>query len=318
MKRQGKDVLYFETGPDNPPTLRVAPGEEFEVETQVNAGLWPDDDPRSKELRSRVRGGNPSSGAIHVEGAEPGGVLAVHVGAFDLDPLGYTAFSGSTGAMPGWLGGSGVGAHHKQVEIRDGLVIWSDRIELPVRPMLGFVATAPRRERWHNGWGAGHGGNFDVQEITTGATVYLPIEVPGALLHVGDMHAIQGDGEICGAGGIEASGRVRLSCDVLPRPASWRGPRIEDATHIEWAAYPDMLTNPNFVAELERAVDKEALVMFICRSGVRSHNAAVAATRAGFSNCYNVLEGFEGDADAEGHRNTLTGWRACGLPWEQN
>ena len=232
MKRQGKDVLYFETGPDNPPTLRVEQGEGFEVETQVNAGLWPDDDPRSAELRARVRGGNPSSGAIHVEGAEPGQVLAVHVGAFDLDPLGYTAFSGSTGAMPGWLGGSGVGAHHKQVEIREGFIRWREGLALPVRPMLGFVGTAPRRERVHNGWGAGHGGNFDVQEITTGATVYLPVEVPGALLHVGDMHAIQGDGEICGAGGIEASGRVRLSCDVLPRPASWRGPRIEDATHI--------------------------------------------------------------------------------------
>src|SRR5450756_2438824 len=128
MKRQGKEVLYFETGPDNQPTLRVEPGEEFEVETQVNRGLWPDGDPRSEELHARVRGGNPASGAIYVEGATPGQVLAVHIGAFDLDPLGYTQFGGSTGAMPGWLGGSGVGAHHKQVEIRDGLVHWSDRL----------------------------------------------------------------------------------------------------------------------------------------------------------------------------------------------
>jgi acetamidase/formamidase len=67
--------------------------------------------------------------------------------------------------------------------------------------------------------------------------VYLPVEVPGALLHVGDMHAIQGDGEICGAGGIEASGRVRLRCELSARPASWRGPRIEDATHIATVAF---------------------------------------------------------------------------------
>lgn len=232
MKRATKDVLYFETGPDNTPTLRVEPGEEFEVETQVNRGLWPDDDPRSEELKSRVRSGNPSSGCVYVEGAEPGQVVAVHVGSFDLDPLGYTAYGGSTGAMPGWMGKSGVGSHHKQVEIRDGLVRWSDRLQIPVAPMLGFVGVAPTYERRHNGWGGDHGGNFDVQEITTGATVYLPVNVPGALLHVGDMHAVQGDGEICGAGGIETSGRVRLRCELMERPAAWRGPRIENATHI--------------------------------------------------------------------------------------
>ena len=92
---------------------------------------------------------------------------------------------------------------------------------------------------------------------------------------------------------------------------------IPDAVLIEWASYPGMRNNPNFMAELEQQVDKEALVMFICRSGARSHNAAVAATKAGYTDCYNVLEGFEGDLDNEGHRNVLNGWRACGLPWEQ-
>jgi rhodanese-related sulfurtransferase len=57
--------------------------------------------------------------------------------------------------------------------------------------------------------------------------------------------------------------------------------------------------------------------MFICRSGGRSHQAANAATQAGYPDCYNVLQGFEGDKDAAGHRNTLGGWRAAGLPWVQ-
>lgn len=92
---------------------------------------------------------------------------------------------------------------------------------------------------------------------------------------------------------------------------------IPDTVLIEWASYPGMRNNPNFMAELEQQVDKEALVMFICRSGARSHHAAVAATKAGYTDCYNVLEGFEGDLDNEGHRNVLNGWRACGLPWEQ-
>ena len=59
------------------------------------------------------------------------------------------------------------------------------------------------------------------------------------------------------------------------------------------------------------------LVMFICRSGGRSHNAAMLAQQAGYSEAYNVLEGFEGDRDAQGHRNTIGGWRAAGLPWTQ-
>ncbi len=58
--------------------------------------------------------------------------------------------------------------------------------------------------------------------------------------------------------------------------------------------------------------------MFLCRSGGRSHHAAALATHEGFRECYNVLEGFEGDRDASGHRNTVGGWRAAGLPWVQS
>jgi rhodanese-related sulfurtransferase len=58
-------------------------------------------------------------------------------------------------------------------------------------------------------------------------------------------------------------------------------------------------------------------VLFLCRSGARSHDAAIAATAAGYTQCYNVLEGFEGDRDAHGHRGALNGWQAAGLPWQQ-
>ena len=96
----------------------------------------------------------------------------------------------------------------------------------------------------------------------------------------------------------------------------WVG-RVPHAVEIEWNQYPGGVRNPNFVAELKRQVDHEALVMFLCRSGVRSVGAATAATEAGFGDCYNVLEGFEGDKDANGHRNTIGGWRKAGLPWIQ-
>lgn len=97
----------------------------------------------------------------------------------------------------------------------------------------------------------------------------------------------------------------------------WIG-RVAQAVEIEWATYPGMKQNPNFLAALQQQVDKEALVLFLCRSGARSHHAAVAATQAGYADCYNILEGFEGDKSANNQRNVLNGWRVAGLPWEQS
>lgn len=97
----------------------------------------------------------------------------------------------------------------------------------------------------------------------------------------------------------------------------WVG-RIPDAVEIEWVTYPGMKPNPNFIAALEQHVSKESLVLFICRSGMRSNAASIAANLAGYHNCFNVLEGFEGEKDANGHRNTTDGWRANGLPWVQS
>lgn len=97
----------------------------------------------------------------------------------------------------------------------------------------------------------------------------------------------------------------------------WVG-RIPDAVEIEWNQYPGGVPNPHFLTQLKRQVDPEALVMFICRSGVRSDHAARSATEAGYNACYNVLEGFEGDKDAHDQRNRLGGWRHADLPWLQS
>lgn len=97
----------------------------------------------------------------------------------------------------------------------------------------------------------------------------------------------------------------------------WVG-RVPGAVEIEWATYPGMKQNPNFMAALEQQVDKEALVMFLCRSAHRSHGAAMVATQAGYTDCYNILQGFEGDKSPANQRNGLNGWRVAGLPWEQS
>jgi len=93
--------------------------------------------------------------------------------------------------------------------------------------------------------------------------------------------------------------------------------RIPGSVEIEWQTYPGGHANKTFLAELKAQVDKESLVMFICRSGVRSHAAAEAAVSAGYTQAYNVLEGFQGDKDPERHRDTIGGWRVAGLPWYQ-
>jgi rhodanese-related sulfurtransferase len=94
--------------------------------------------------------------------------------------------------------------------------------------------------------------------------------------------------------------------------------RIPGAVEIEWKSYPGMIPNVKFVDELKARVPQDARALFICRSGARSHDTAMAAKRAGFSACFNVLEGFEGDRDAAGHRGTVGGWQAAGLPWVQS
>ena len=86
---------------------------------------------------------------------------------------------------------------------------------------------------------------------------------------------------------------------------------------IVWNIFPDGTRNPDFLKQLGEAAGKDEPVMFLCRSGVRSHQAAIAATQAGWQEAYNILEGFEGDKDAQGHRNTVGGWRKAGLPWIQ-
>jgi len=93
---------------------------------------------------------------------------------------------------------------------------------------------------------------------------------------------------------------------------------IPDSVLVEWNTYPHGERNREFLEQLRVKVAKtEAPVMFLCRSGARSHHAAATATLAGYPTSYNILEGFEGDKDAHGHRSSVGGWRFAGLPWAQ-
>ncbi|MGH8764633.1 MAG: rhodanese-like domain-containing protein [Burkholderiales bacterium] len=105
--------------------------------------------------------------------------------------------------------------------------------------------------------------------------------------------------------------------DVRTRPELLYVGRVPGSVFVEWQTYPGNVQNPEFLSQLAEAVEPGETLMFLCRSGVRSHSAAAAAARAGWPDSYNVLEGFEGDKDAQQHRGTVGGWRKAGLPWLQ-
>jgi len=106
--------------------------------------------------------------------------------------------------------------------------------------------------------------------------------------------------------------------DVRTKPELQYVGKIPGSLAVEWQTYPGGKPNPEFIGELAAAVSKDEPVMFLCRSGARSHAAAEAAMRAGWKETYNVLEGFEGDKDGQEHRNAVNGWRKAGLPWVQS
>ncbi len=105
--------------------------------------------------------------------------------------------------------------------------------------------------------------------------------------------------------------------DVRTRPELSYVGRVPGSVLVEWQTYPGSVLNPDFLAQLRDAVQPGETLMFLCRSGHRSHDAAIVAAQSGWPESYNVLEGFEGPKDAEQHRGTIGGWRKAGLPWIQ-
>lgn len=125
-------------------------------------------------------------------------------------------------------------------------------------------------------------------------------------------------------GGLAKDAKATL-IDVRTQP-EWAFVGVPDlrslgkkAGFVCWQVYPQMQVDADFVTKAEQLVggDKSAPIYFLCRSGARSRAAAIAMTAAGYTHCYNVAGGFEGDVDAEGHRGKSNGWKASNLPWVQ-
>ena len=96
-------------------------------------------------------------------------------------------------------------------------------------------------------------------------------------------------------------------------------PQVERLMRVSWQVYPQMDVNANFVKDVEAmGLSKDTEILCLCRSGARSASAATALSKAGFSNCWNIAQGFEGDKNADGRRGQTNGWKASNLPWAQS
>lgn len=230
MQKATRDLTYNVHSPHNRPQFTVAPGEVFRAETELCTGGWLHE-PTDLWTPEKTCALNPTV-VVAVEGTKPGDMLAVDILEITPDRVGYTGFINASNPLATLVRPIDWGYNVKTVEIRDGLIHWSDSLRLPVQPMIGTLGTAPAEEVLSNAKAGPHGGNMDVQEVRVGSRVYLPVAVPGALLHIGDVHALQGDGEVNCSGGIECRAEVVLRVEVMPGPTSFECVRIEDEAYL--------------------------------------------------------------------------------------
>ena len=234
MQTAFRSVTYNHHSPHNPPQITVEPGEIFMAETELCTGGWLHSI-QDKWTPDKSCARNPTV-CVAVSGARAGDLLAVDILDIVPDAIGYTAFNNASNPLAYRIMPRDWGHNAKTVRIEDGMIHWSDALRLPTSPMIGTLGTAPALETLSNTKGGMHGGNMDIQEVCKGSTVYLPVQVDGALLHIGDVHALQGDGEINCAGGIECRSVVTLRAKLVKRPADYRCVRIENDAWIMTAA----------------------------------------------------------------------------------
>ena len=228
MKKLPLGPLYYEFSRHNEPRLRITPGETVLVEAEdaFSGQIRTNADRRDKTKKPF---GNPQTGPIWIEDAEPGDALAVKIE--EIRPsLGQCATRTSDPRqLAEWLGDDCPHGVHV-CPIRDGQIYWSDDITIPYTPMLGCIGTAPDTGVPTTGPAGPHGGNMDIIETCPGNTVYLPVFVSGGYLYLGDAHAAMGHGELS-ASGLEMPSETKVTVDLI-KGRNLPGPRIESPTEI--------------------------------------------------------------------------------------
>jgi len=256
-------TTYYRTFSKSYPVLaNIAPGDTVVTKALDSGGQ----DLNGKHLHES---GNPLTGPFHIEGAQPGDSISVHLSKVRLNRnWGYTSYRLGLVALTPESIETTYSSHYKQDlvrENRDDILPWdidldrntvrarkpegdTNNLEFDAVPMLGCIGVAPEGDFTPTSGPSGpYGGNIDYNQIREGSTVHLPVYQPGALLYIGDGHALQADGEPLGTG-IETSMDVEFSV-TLHKERQLTGPRVETDTHII-----SLGSQPEFASALNRGL----------------------------------------------------------------
>jgi len=261
-----------------PPAIHLAPGDSISVELENASGgqILVDSDESAIERLDFARV-NPVTGPIFVEGAQPGDALVVEILDIEVDTWGWTA------NIPGFglLADRFPAAALRTSRIGNGYIELFTGARMAALPMIGTIGVAPAQlGEFSLIPPTRNGGNMDMRQVNAGATLYLPVAVPGALLSLGDGHAAQGDGEICGTA-IEtrsvATLRINLEKQrhhstpmLLTDPRSQRTGRAFATTGIG----PDLM-------EAAREAAAAMVEEIVLRTGISELDAYLLASVAG-------------------------------------
>jgi amidase len=260
MNRVTKDQLCTSFSAQNPPALRVQPGETFVMETNDRFAVYdgPDSPPEAMEVLKTM------AGPVYIEGATPGDTLKIEV--LDVTtPLHY----GWIGATPGrgHLGQRIPAFRKTRVDITPDGVVFNGKIAMPSRPMIGRIGLAPKDGPLPSNAKGDFGGGMGNTQIGKGATVYLPVFHAGGLLTIGDCHAAMGDGEATASAvecAVDATLRVTLEKRFsVHRPVvetgdevmtTGEGETMEEATHMAINAMADLLVHQLGIDDTDAAM----------------------------------------------------------------
>ena len=209
MLRITRDTVVYAMSPDNAPAARAKDGDTILFETMdcFSGQIQRESDQLGTLDWSRI---NPATGPVYIEGAQPGDTLKVDILRIDLAPQAATVESPDSGVT----GLAAKEEHTKILPVGEGKVKFNEAITLPEQAMIGVIGTAPKEGAVSTGTPDLHGGNMDCKRIGAGTTLYLPVNVEGALLAMGDLHAVMGDGEVCVCG-AEIAGKVTVKVAVV-------------------------------------------------------------------------------------------------------
>jgi amidase len=226
-------TFHYTIGPYSEPVLHVKPGDRIVVDTRDAFGGKLKEESDKPSERLEVPFLNPQNGPVMIEGAQKGDVVAVHIEKMSPrgpDPHGFCAmiqnFGGLTGTDFTALLNEPLPEKVRKIKIDEENVYWSKRHTLPYKPHIGTLSLSPELDSINSLTPDQHGGNMDVPDMGPGSITYLPVRSPGGRLFIGDAHACQGDGEVCGTA-VEFQSTTTVRVDLIKHwKIDW--PRLEN------------------------------------------------------------------------------------------